>query len=364
MSPSDPHKTLFESVEGFAHVTAALAYRFADRAKVLARYRLDEPTLARARDVWRERMGAPGAESLRATFYAAYQERLDEEMGRLVVQDDADRAAGGARFLSEAQPFRREAAAVRVEAAAPLEEPFQPAPAPGELPSYLKQATLSKVKTVSTELPQPPPVLAPPVLSPPAVVRERMAEGATVALDEDDDPPDPRGSTVRMDQASVEPRGEPDQDDTMPIPLARQGLSSSPLPFGNRSTAEVRGAVAGHRPASSAGEPDRSGETLGLDDDSALLLSPREVPFDGTEDDSLTLEQFASCQAELGIWPDHAQPILAKYGLADEAKRRAVTRTWERRASKDSLLKARYADLLRELREDLSARKAKGFGPP
>jgi hypothetical protein len=84
---------------------------------------------------------------------------------------------------------------------------------------------------------------------------------------------------------------------------------------------------------------------LGLDDDD----EPTSMP-------TLTLEQFASFQAELAVAPLRAQAIRARYHIADEAMQRRVEQSWQSRFVADPRERRRYADKLAHFRAWLASR--------
>ncbi|MEQ9318493.1 MAG: hypothetical protein RIF41_05010, partial [Polyangiaceae bacterium] len=68
---------------------------------------------------------------------------------------------------------------------------------------------------------------------------------------------------------------------------------------------------------------------LGLDDD-APVVGPASVP-PAPPLPTLTLDQFASLQAELAVHPERAGAVRARYHLADEASQRRLEEHWRDR---------------------------------
>jgi hypothetical protein len=69
---------------------------------------------------------------------------------------------------------------------------------------------------------------------------------------------------------------------------------------------------------------------------SAPLSRPRE----------LTLEQYASLQAELRVSPERGEAVYARYGLGDAAVRRATEESWSARLGGDPRLRGRWDELV------------------
>jgi hypothetical protein len=69
-----------------------------------------------------------------------------------------------------------------------------------------------------------------------------------------------------------------------------------------------------------------------------------DVPFQAAPE--LTLEQFASLEAELRTAPESGEQVFARYGLADAAERSAALATWGARLAQDPELQRRAEALV------------------
>jgi serine/threonine protein kinase len=80
----------------------------------------------------------------------------------------------------------------------------------------------------------------------------------------------------------------------------------------------------------------------------------------GAGDDDLTLAQYAQLCAEIDTWPEDAEKIFARYGLADADRRGRVNQTWLQRLDGDPAAKTAWHRAYKQYREQFaSVRRAR-----
>ena len=94
---------------------------------------------------------------------------------------------------------------------------------------------------------------------------------------------------------------------------------------------------------------------LGLDDD-APIVGPASVP-PAPPLPELTLDQFASLQAELAVHPDRAAAIRARYHLLDEASQRRLEELWQERFAASPVERRAFTATVAQFRRWLEGRR-------
>ena len=234
------------------------------------------------------------------------------------------------------------AVVVDVEALAPIMKalaPIEPAAVPASVPAKEAVAPFvaPPVALFTAEPPMraaPPFVVAAPALmsSPPAVVNQAPSPPAPAAV----------VSMPPVIRAPLHLSGTMMASE----PLAGARPASAALPFGHAPSAAFVAEMSA--PRVSAPEATVGSETMPLGVD--LLGSLRkELPFlkagsavpiraaapaaTAAAWPRLTLDTYASLCAELSVFPERVSEILKKYGITDDAERRAVDREWAERLS-------------------------------
>lgn len=123
-------------VQRFAEIMAALADPFAERASVLSATGHDAASWDRVEQEWTRRIEQDTSGALGAAFGQAFARA---NCAKIAANDGAQTYPDGAHFLSaEEQPWRKEAAAVRLDAAGeapPLLSPLESDPGEDTWPS-------------------------------------------------------------------------------------------------------------------------------------------------------------------------------------------------------------------------------------
>jgi len=124
-------------------------------------------------------------------------------------------------------------------------------------------------------------------------------------------------------------------------------VSDQPLPFQKTASPEFL-AIISAPPSPPSPEAKRGmGETVPAD-----LVSPLAAPLPFSSSlPQLTLQSYASLHAELSVSPANAGEILRRYGVADEATRRALDDAWRARLAASPRTQAEWQRLYNEYRE-------------
>ena len=109
------------------------------------------------------------------------------------------------------------------------------------------------------------------------------------------------------------------------------------------------------------------GQTTPVGDDSIerAVRAAKALPFVKAAGEAvvlLTVEQFASLQAELAVSPEERAGILARYGVAGEVGLRAVYADWEMRFAEGPGVRAVFEARFAEFRDYLRQGKIQGGG--
>jgi len=152
---------------------------------------------------------------------------------------------------------------------------------------------------------------------------------------------------------------------TQDVSAAVRAATAPALPFaGKLSPASVATAPASPRAASAAPAPGTPpGMTLEVGTDLRAFMRPA-LPFAatpgerGTASPRLTFQAYASLCAELALHPEEAEAILRKYNITNEAARRALDEEWQARFSAHPDTQAQWRALVISYREYLLRKRA------